>query len=252
MPSVSTSLSPLQRDLVVGAVAVVLVATPFWIGSFGLDEPVTTYERAAITTDDETLEYEERAVSPFGPVPISEDIACSAGTIDEIRTCSLEAQLTGNDTVSTDIRTSSDTFSPFSEEYQYVRVDGAVYEAIYPTGDGPNSTTNSVAIGLEQADPDAVLEDISIAADRSDIPDVVREAVESGEAETRGSVDLPQSPIETDDGEYYRVYQVGLKQPSQTDETIESLARFGGPIVGLLILYSLSHRLTYVDGVKRE
>lgn len=249
MPSVSADLSPLQRDLLLGIVALGLVTAPFWIGVFGFGDPIYTYERAEVAIDGETLEYEADPSSPFGPVSISDEIACSADWIHQIRTCALEAHLAENGTVATGIRTSNpEDFRPPVREYLYVIVDGTIYEATYTGGDAGRT----VYLDLERADPDAVLEHVSIAADRSFVPEAAREAAETGEAETRSEIDVPQAPIETDDGRYYRVYPAGQTRPPWTGELIESLARIGGPIAGLLLFYHLSQRITYVNSVKRE
>ncbi|SDR26847.1 hypothetical protein [Natronobacterium texcoconense] len=250
MPSLSDSFSPLQRDLFIAALAIVLVTAPFWFGVFGFGEPVATYEQAEVIVDDETVEFE--GDPSYGSVPISEDIACSGSILYETRTCAFEAQLTDNETVPTGIRTSGTATHGFSyEEYRYARVDGGVYETTYTVEEDPPDDMNQVHVDLKPADPDDVLESVSIDAERSTLSEVVRETLETGKAETRGEVDVPETPIATDDG-YYRVYQSGTTQPSQRDEAVRSLAWFGGPVVGLLLFYHLSGRITYVDRVKRD
>ncbi|EMA46561.1 hypothetical protein [Halobiforma nitratireducens] len=250
MPSPPDSLSPLQRDLLIAALAVVLVTAPLWVGVFGLSEPGVSYERAEVVTDNDTIEFQGGPV--HGSVPISEDVACSGSILYETRTCSFEAQLTDGETVPTGVRTSGTATHGFPyEEYRYVQVDDAVYETAYTVEEDPGDDMNQVHAALEHVDPDDVLESVSIAAEHSTLSEVVREALENGEAQTRGEVDVPETPIETDDG-YYRVYQSGTTQPSQRDEAVRSLAWFGGPIVGLLLFYHLSGRITYADRVKQE
>lgn len=247
MPSVLASLSPLQRDVLIGIVAVGLVTGPFWIGVFGFGDEIHTYERAEVATDGENVVYEERS-SPFGPVPISDDIACSADWV-QIRTCTFEAQIVENEPVLTQIRTENPehTTLPF-EEYEYVRVDDTLYETVYTDGDDEGR----VYLDLERVDPEAALEHVSIAAERRTVPEAVREAAETGEVETRTEIDVPQTPIKTDDGRYYRVYRDGSMQPSWVENALVTLVRFGGPIAGLALFYHLSRRVTYVDSVKRD
>lgn len=249
MPSVSTRVSPLQRDLLLAVVAVGLVAGPVWIGVLGFGDPMYTYERSAVVTDGETVAYEDDPSFTYGPVPISDEIACSTDWT-QIRTCAFESQLVENEPVPTTIRTGNPERSslPFGEEYGYISVDETLYEATYTDGE----EEGRIYLDLERADPDAALEDVSIAADRDTVPDAVREAAETGEAETRTEIDVPQTPIEVADGRYYRVYRTGATQPSALEELLVTLARFGGPIAGALLFYRLSRRITYVDDVKRE
>lgn len=248
MSADSTGLRPLHRDLFLGIVAVGLVTAPFWIGVFGFGDPIYTYERAGVATDGETVAYEDEPSSPFGPVPISDEIACSADWI-QVRTCAFEAQLVENETVPTHIRTGNPehTSLPF-EEYEYVRVDETLYEAAYTDGD----EDGRVYLDLERTDPDAALEDVSIAADRSTVPEAVRKAAETGETVTRTEISVPQTPVETADGRYYRVYRAGSTHPSWLENALVALARFGGPIAGAALFYHLSQRVTYVDSVKRD
>lgn len=248
MPSVSAGFSPLQRDLLIAIVAVGLVTSPLWIGVMGFGDRIHTYERSEVVTDGESVVYEDEPSSPFGPVAISDEIACSAAWI-QVRTCAFEAQLVENETVPTHIRTGNPehTSLPF-KEYEYVRVDETLYEAAYTDGDDEGR----VYLDLERADPDAALEDVAIAADRSTVPEAVREAVETGEAVTRTEIDVPQTPVETADGRYYRVYRAGSTHPSWLENALVTLARFGGPIAGAALFYHLSQRLTYVDSVKRD
>ena len=246
MPSKSepATLSLLYRDLLIAAVAVGLVATPLWIGAFGFGDPIYTYERSEVASVGENVVYKDKPSSPYGPVAISDEIACSAAWI-QIRTCAFEAYLLENDPVETGFRSSDpENFSPPFGGYRYVSIDGTIYEAAYTGADDGRT----IYLDLEPADPDEALERVSIPADRPDVPEAVREAAETGKAETRSELDVPQTPIATDDGSYYRVYQAGLAQPSSTDEQIESLARIGGPIAGLLLFfYHLSVRYTYVE-----
>ncbi|WP_152421189.1 hypothetical protein [Natronolimnohabitans innermongolicus] len=256
MPSDSV-LTPRRRDVLLGLLALSLLSMPIVVGSLGLDEMVHTYERAEVSTDQGNVWLDGH--SNIRTDAISDEIACSDGTApyaDNIRMCAFErylAESDEDDRFDAGFKTGNpDWMSPAwgTPAYQYVWVNGTIYETTFAFGDEDDGGYHPVYLELEETDPEAALEDVSLdlEADRDEIPSAVVEAIEDGETQTHGEVDVPETTIRTDDGTYYRVGGTAQMRPSNFREIVTWLGRYAAPLAGLLLAGLLSRQIdvTYV------
>lgn len=267
MPS-STRLTPPQREAVGAILAVILIAGPVWIPALHLDDPTYRYERARVTADGGTLAFANASGVPAGTM-VSDEIACSGSPS---RVCAFERQLTRNHTVLTEIYSThpgerTNAFAVGHDRYDYVRIDGVVYETItlanrsrvyvvadgtvYRAGEAPDgiSTSGDVyrnELSLRQVSPAAALADVSRDAESVSAP--IRRAARTGVGVANRERSVPRTPIRTADGAYYRVYLDDRRQPVVENGWVETLLVIGAPTVGLLVLFRLRRRveITYV------
>ncbi|WP_135830426.1 hypothetical protein [Halorussus halobius] len=241
--------SPLARDVLVGLLAVGLVAGPLWTAAIGLGGPTYTYDRAEVVTTDEGIEYAGEADLPPG-TPLSEDIEC-AGWGGDLRACSFERHLLDEGWIPTGVYFSNPdhtpTFSTYSADYyEYVQLDGTLYEPTHvtnesaPRGDG----LYRVDARLERADPAEALERESLDVNRDDLASVTVETARNGETTSRREVDVPDTPIRLDDGSYYRVYRERVTDdPSWIETFVTWVLTYVGPLYGLSLLVRLAGRV---------
>ena len=248
--------SPLARDVLVGLLAVGLVAGPVWTAAIGLGGPTYTYDRAEVVTTDEGIEYAGESDLPPG-TPMSDDIEC-AGWGGDLRACSFEHHLLDEESLPTGVyATNPDytpTFSIYSADYyDYVQLDGTLYEPTFDTNESARRDDGlyRVDMTLERADPAEALDRESLDVDRDGLASVVVEAARNGETTSRREVDAPDTPIRLDDGTYYRVYRErATDDPSWTETFVTWVLTYVGPLYGLALLVRLSRRVevTYHGG----
>lgn len=239
-------LTPRHRDALLALLAIGLLATPLWAPTDDLGDDTYTYERAQVVVDDEDgISYaDEPRVRGIGP--ISEELGCS--TEFPSRTCAFERLLVENETVPTEIYTTTtgSTTLPSTDRYRYVQIDGDAYATRYVANE---SVTNAqglyrIDLALEPVSAEDVLERISVdaTAEYGDVPDVVAEAAREGSATSHREVTVPQMPIRLDDGTYYRVY---LSERSSSDvdpRLLNVVFDVSSVTIGLLVLHALSRR----------
>lgn len=244
--------APLHRDLLVGILALGLLAAPLWIGAVNIGEPTYTYDRTAVTTTDTGIEYADPDAVPHD-TPISHHIGC-AGWGGDLRACSFERYLLEEESVPTDVygTNPNSTSVPsvlLADYYRYVQIESTIYEPTYVTntsaqrGDG----MYRLDLALEPADPDDVLYWVSLDGDS--VPSVVADTAREGTTTTTEEAAVPETPIRLDDDTYYRVYQERItNEPSARESRLSSFLTYVPPFIGLYIVVRLSRRIdvTYV------
>lgn len=230
--------SPTPREFLLGLLALSLLTAPLWVGALDLGEPRYTYDRAEVTPTDTGIEYTDPNEVPLRP-PISEAVECT-GWGHDLRACAFEAHLLEEGPIPTGWYTSNpnSTSAPWvrGPDYQYVQIDGTVYEPSY----SPNTSAQRadgmyrVDLTLEPADPEDVLDRVSLDADS--VPSLVAETAREGSTTTAETADVPETPIRLDDDTYYRVYQErGVDEPSTAESGAAFLLTYIAPFVGLYI-----------------
>lgn len=239
-------LTPRRRDVLLGLLAIGLLATPLWAPMDDLGGETYTYERAQVVVDDENgITYVgDPAVSQVGT--ISDELGCSTGF--EIRTCAFERLLVENETVPAGAYTTTTDYAdlPSLDGYRYVQIDGDVYSTEYVANESATGQGGMyrVELALEPGSASDALDRISVAttAEYRDVPDVVAEAAREGSATSHREHEVPQTPIRLDDGRYYRVYQ-SERSSSDVDPRLPDVVfDVAGVTIGLLVLHSLSRR----------
>jgi len=248
--------SPLARDLLVGLLAVGLVAGPVWTAAIGLGGPTYTYDRAEVVTTDEGIGYVDSEDVPRR-TPISDDVTC-AGWGGDLRACNFERHLLDEGSIPTGVYATNPDYTPaFSmysaDYYEYVQLDGTLYEPTYVTNESARRDDGlyRVDVTLERAEPADVLERESLDVDRDGLPSVVVGTARNGETTARHEVDVPDTPIRLDDGTYYRVYRErATDDPSWAETLVTWVLTYVGPLYGLSLLVRLAGRVevTYHAG----
>lgn len=239
--------SPLQRDILLGLLAAGLLTAPLWIGLVGISGPTYTYDRAEVTVNETGIEYVNSEEVPFY-TPISDSVEC-AGWVGDLRACSFERYLLQEDSLPTEIYQSNPnmtlSFSAYEANYyRYVQIDNKVYEPSLEvnTSAEREGSLYRVDMVLDSADPAEVLQRVSLDVDEVD--SVTAETAQEGVTTSTNDVAVPETPVKIDDGTYYRVYQErGFEEPSTAASGIHTLFTYGGPVIGLVIVASLSRRV---------
>lgn len=219
--------SPALKVAVLTLLAVASFAAPVVVAASDVGEPMYEYERAEVVVNDSGIEYD----ADLGPdVAISDEIAC-LGARDQ-RVCQFEkyALRKGG------IDVGDDLGPPILRPPRYVQLRGQLYERTYTEID----SGDRVRFGHEPVDAQRVLGLVSVDAER--VPPEVAEAAREGEASPRTELDLPEAPIATSDGRYYRIHNTGISSPPATDSWIEWVS-FMLPLVGLAITVRLWRRV---------
>ncbi|ELY90574.1 hypothetical protein C483_10956 [Natrialba hulunbeirensis JCM 10989] len=247
--------SPFYRDLAVSLLALCLLTSPFLVATFHIGEPAHEFDRAAVTTNDSTIEYADRDDVP-ALTPISEDIDC-AGWAGDLRACALEEQVLDGQAVPAGMWTEGVGHTPparpyLAGYYQYVQLDRQVYEPTYETNASEQRNgMHRVELSLEPTNPDDALQRISVDVTDEVLHPTVAEAAREGATTTRAAVDIPETPIELEDGTRYRVYESQQVDDSPWDSSsLASALRYIAPLLGIALLVSLSRRIevSYVGG----
>lgn len=233
--------SSFRRDLVLGILAVGLLAGPLWVGAVQLDEPAHVYDRAEVTTTDERIVY-----SDGGPSNrmLSEDVICAETSID-FRACTFERHLRDEPIPTGAYSTSPTSIGRESADYYtYVQLRDGVYEPTYVANSSDQrNDLDRIDMGLEPVDPAVALERVSIAVDDESLPSVVAATARDGTTTTREPVVVPQTPIAVGDDTYYRVYDTSdVVEPRPIEGFLAFLLRYGAPVVGLLLALSVASR----------
>lgn len=122
-----------------------LLTAPLWSLPLDFGEQVHEYEHAEVTANGSPIESATDRDDPS----ISDEIGCS-GYFDT-RVCAFESSLAANHSIPTGWQSAPEpsnyTSVPGLDCYQYVRVDGQIYDATYTTGD-PHASSNASADGL--------------------------------------------------------------------------------------------------------
>ncbi len=242
----SKIITPFRRDVLLAVIALLLLLSPVWVAVSDISATKHTYERAEVVVD------EEDGITYVGDpqlydTHISKDIGCSVP--QDTRTCAFERHLLSNTTVPTEVYTNNPA-APFDvgiSRYQYVQINGSIYEPAYV---GNRSAQRDdgfyrIDLELESASATDALRRVSIdVSDGSeDVPPVVVEAAREGIATADRAVEVPQTPLRIDDDTYYRVYAAGQTDPTPTSSFLGTVLPIVGPIVGLYIAYRLSRRI---------
>lgn len=263
-----TTLPPRRRDALRALVAVLLLAGPIWIPALHLDDPTYQYERTRVVVDGGSVGLANESEAPPRTTP-SDRIVCAGAAS---RACAFERHLVRNHTVLTGVYASTpgkrtDTFAVGPDRYDYVQIDDAIYEPItlanrsrtyvvangtvYRRGTAPDGVATSGTLyrselSLRRASPTEALADVS--RDAESVPTPIGRAAETGVGTSHAGLDVPQTPIRTGDGTYYRVYLAEWRGPVIETSWIETLLVVGSSTTGLFTLYRLRRRveITYV------
>lgn len=109
--------------------AVTLLATPFLIGQFHVDDSVREYERIEVTAEDGTVEYGSASTVNLVRVPISDQIGCTYNHYrSNERYCTLEGSPARNDRRVLTGWSTGPTAIPDTSEYRYLALNGSIFE----------------------------------------------------------------------------------------------------------------------------
>lgn len=244
------------REILLGLLAVGLLAGPLWLPAIPLNEPAYEYERAEIVINDTTIEYASEFDDEIRAGPISHDIECTGHPrFRDIRTCAFEQHL-NNNTVPTGIYGPpgpDDGGLGSSTNYRYIQLKDGVYKPITVGNTSVQRRPDSSAtdalyradLGLQQVPAERALD--RVTRDLDDVPSVVADAARSGGATSRAELTVPEDPVSVGD-RYYRVYRHGQRAPMFWEAPVETILRYGAPFAGLIGLIRLSDRvrLSYV------
>lgn len=229
-------------------VALIFLASPVGVLATNISETTYTYERVEVVADDEDgISYAgDPDFHELSEIHLSEDIGCSVP--QDARVCAFERQLVANGTVSigtTNFPPPSPMFDVGIDRYQYVQIDGAVYEPTYVVNRSvQNDDGYRIDLALNSTSAQNALRDVSIdaSAGSGDTPSVIVEAAKRGTASADHKAEIPQTPIRVGDGAFYRVYLADENQPTPLGPYYGVAISFFGPIAGLSIIYRLTHR----------
>ncbi|WP_254528858.1 hypothetical protein [Natrinema gelatinilyticum] len=243
MPSARYRI-PISRNLFVVLAVLCLFATPFWPAQLPLGEPTYEYERTEVTTDETSITYTSGA-RMYGR-PISDEIACSGP--EEMRACAFERSLLENETVTTNSTSINPNRTPpyFEKRYRYVQINETVYEPTYTdnTSTAESAVTGRVDLALSKVAPDRALKTVSIDITSDDLSPTVAEAARSGGAVSRQKVDVPKTPIQREDGTYYRVYLDSHRRPSSSlPQVLDLGVTYLVPLLGFWLVSRRMDRL---------
>lgn len=243
-----TLLTPHRRDALLVVLALCLLTAPLWTPALELDDQRHQYERVELSAADGTIELATQDFHFRHEGPISDRIACSGGW--NTRPCGLEGFLLEEGPAPSGIYTSNPDWNSghWGDSYGYVLLNGSVYETTYETNTSAQRSDGlyRVEMDLDRVSPEQALRDVSEPVDASNLPGVVKQAARNGEASTHDGVSAPATPIRTDDGSYYRVYQTESTGPPAGQEALDNVLTFGGPLFGLIGLHSVSRRVDLV------
>jgi predicted heme/steroid binding protein len=218
-------------------------------------ETTYTYERAEVTADGANgLAYV--GDQQVADAHISEDIGCSVPA--DTRTCAFERYLLSNATIPTEVYTNNPA-APFdigTDRYEYVAINGSVYDVSYV---GNRSARRDdglyrIDLALERTTAANALRHVSIdvSSENGEVPPVVIEAAKRGTATADRTVAVPRTPLRIEGDEYYRVFLTGTHEPTRRESALGFGLSIGGPIIGLYLLYRLSHRFEIRYGGANE
>jgi len=226
--------------------ALVLLLSPVWVAVANISETTYTYERAEVVgNEDSGITYE--GDPPLEDKYISADIGCSVP--QDTRVCAFERYLLSNETIPTETYTNNPA-APFDvgiNRYQYVQINGSVYDPGYV---GNRSAQRDdglyrLDLALEPASATDALRQVSIdvSTESDDVPPVAIQAARQGSATSDQEVKIPQTPLLVDGDTYYRVYLASQNEPGQMESVLGSGLSIAGPLVGLYVGFRLFGRI---------
>ncbi|MDF9745608.1 hypothetical protein [Natrinema salsiterrestre] len=240
-------LPSLRHDLVFAVVALGLLTAPLWVAHLPVGERTYHYERVEVVPNGTDIEY--GTDTDRFPGPISDEIACAPAGSLEVRPCALEQLVLDNETIPTEVYSShpGPTRLPVTteERYQYVRIDGSIYEPTYVANDSEQRGDGMyrVDLTLNRTAPDRALESVSRRVTSDDLSPTVVEAARSGDARAHREADVPETPIRLEDGTYYRVYLTEYGDSSAVSSGIYFVLRYIAPLAGLIIALDIWQRI---------
>lgn len=229
----SSALTPRRRDALLFVLGLVLVLSPVLVTMGFVGGTDYHYESTEVVEADNALVYADANEVPPG-TPISEEVAC-AGTQVE-RVCALEPAVV-EDSLSLGVTSADPDRDPAiaPPPYEFVQLDDEIYRAGYET-----TEDEEIEVTLTSSSASIALHAVSLDPERSSVSSTVMEAAEEGEATSRTAVDVPDTPVITDDG-YYRVYLAEDATEGSTSPL--SLGIFFGAALGGIILLSLARHV---------
>jgi len=232
--ALSSQLTPKRRDILVLFVALALLLSPLPVALGYVGGIDYQYESTEVVTTGDTVAFADASGVPAG-TPISEDIACSGNQIE--RACALEFELTDGTSLSLGVESENPEDDPAvaPSSYEFVQVNDQVYRAVYRTAED-----GSVEVALSSTSASTALHAVSLTTKAREVPDVVAEAAETGEATSTNAVDVPRTPIVIE-GNYYRVYV--SEEGSDASNTPLSLGLFFTAALGGILLLSLTRKV---------
>lgn len=251
MPS-TVRIRTLWEFVVVGVLALALIAAPLWVPGLHLDEPTVTYERAEVVVDHGAgITYANDSIWP-SRTPISEEIGCLRQ--DDYRTCNYEIYLQdSNATVPAGwTNNPSMVINDDTKRYEFVQFSGETYRTAKVVNESVQDGNGfyRLELALEPVAPETVLSEIARPVDHPgqlasgrDVPDPVVEAARTGSATSREEVEVPPTVFEADDGRYYRVFHVGTMPASPAFALLEALLTVLSTATGLGIVLWLGIQL---------
>ena len=244
-------------EILLGLLAVGLLAAPLWLSAIPLNEPTYEYEQAEVVINGTTVEYASGFDDEIRAGPISQDIECTGHPrFRDIRTCAFEQHLNNDNTVPTGIYGTpgpDDGGLGSRTDYRYIQLDDGIYKPITVGNTSVQRSADSSAtdalyradLGLQQVSAEGALD--GVTRDLDDVPSVVADAARGDGTTSRADITVPEDPVSVGD-RYYRVYRDGQTAPMFWEAPLETILRYGAPFVGLIGLIRLSDRvrLSYV------
>lgn len=188
--------------------------------------------------------------------PLRDEIACTDGIPWDSRACAFERLLLENQTVPTDIYYGSAgrVRPPVYDRYQYVLLNGTVYETIYIANESAlRSDGYRIDLALERTTLERVLRDVSIPVTAEEVSPTVAEAARNGAAHSHREVETPDAPIRLEDESLQYVTLAERSEPSPAARGLDLLLTYLAPLLGLSLLGNLFRRVevTYVGDERR-
>lgn len=228
-----------MRVAMLAVLGIVLCAAPLFVAVSDVGEPVHRYDSAEVVANDSGIWYESDDPWLYER-QISDEIACLGDY--NVRTCQFEEYALQRGGIETSVRVSTPdaSITPVPEEdpvVRYVQIDGRLYERTYPTYE--TESEYAVRFEHEPVNAERVLD--AVAVDADDVAPEVAEIAGEGGATFRDEIDVPETPIATSDGSYYRVYHRNQGPVPRTDDWVTWLAALS-PLGGLALLVRLWRR----------
>ena len=229
-------IPPSVKAATIVVLGIGLCVFPVLVAASGVGERVQHYESAEVVANDSSIWYESRDPRLYDR-QVSDEIACLGDY--NVRICQFEESALRRGGVETSVRVSAPEvrFTSMMGEARYVQIDGRLYERTYPT----NETESGYVVRFEHepANGERVLGEV--AKNIEYVPPEVAAAAREGEATSRNDVAVPETPVVTSDGEYYRVRQRNSDLPPRSDDWLTWLSALS-PLGGVALLVGLWRR----------
>lgn len=240
-----------RRDALLTVLAVGLLLAPTGVSALHLTETRYHYKRVRVTTNrSHGIDYANWSAAntlTTGVPVLSRSIACSDGTRG--RDCAFERYLEKGHTIPVGWATNPNMSlrgSVPNPYYRYAIINGTAYATRMRINDSIQNKKGEyrIDLALREEPVSRVLRAVSLNASqqRNSIPPVVYRAAKTGSATSYQSVDLPQTPIRTSNGSYYRVFLASRHSPAPLLPVYHALLTYGLPLLGIAILYRVFRR----------